>query len=329
MRPERVGDRGARTRSRRRARPTARRAGRRPGPRSPTARSALMRPPPSRTSRRRTRSRRRARCRAARATSARTGSTRRRTSVAVPFWSLTMKLACFSDTTAPPIRRPLSPAASISRPAESPGGLRKTLPADGMPSGWCAWRQRRISSRRPLIVVGVGGREPEGRVDDELAGLTRLGVLEPAVAVGERELRGRHDRLGPGRVEDARGLEDRGDIRLVGAGVGPHGTADRARDRRARTRGRSGRPAASRSPPGPSARRRRRCSARRRPCEPSARSWMTRPRMPASLMTTSLPRPRTRCGMPARAREADERPQLEGVVDRRRTGRPGRRRASS
>ena len=49
--------------------------------------------------------------------------------------------------------------------------------------------------------------------------------------------------------------------------------------------------------------------------EPSARSWITSPRTPRSLMTTSLPRPRTRCGMLARARESDEGAQLEDVVD--------------
>ena len=41
---------------------------------------------------------------------------------------------------------------------------------------------------------------------------------------------------------------------------------------------------------------------------------MTRPRTPASAMTTSLPRPRTTCGMPAAPGELDERPQLERVV---------------
>ena len=80
-----------------------------------------------------------------------------------------MKLACFSETTAPPIRVPLSPAASISRPAESPSGLRKTLPADGRPSGWCACRQWRISSRRALIVVRVRLGQPERGVDDHVA----------------------------------------------------------------------------------------------------------------------------------------------------------------
>ena len=37
--------------------------------------------------------------------------------------------------------------------------------------------------------------------------------------------------------------------------------------------------------------------------------------MPRSLMTRSLPRPRMRCGMAALPREADERAQLERVVD--------------
>src|SRR5204863_9277134 len=77
-------------------------------------------------------------------TSARTRPARRRTPAARPCWSCTRKLACFSETTAPPTRSPFNPAASISRPAESPDGLRKTLPADGSPSGWWACRQRRI-----------------------------------------------------------------------------------------------------------------------------------------------------------------------------------------
>ena len=56
--------------------------------------------------------------RSLRSTSARTRSARRRRSVALPFRSLTRKLACFSLTEAPPIRRPFRPAASISAPAE-------------------------------------------------------------------------------------------------------------------------------------------------------------------------------------------------------------------
>jgi len=51
-----------------------------------------------------------------------------------------MKLACFSDTRAPPRARPFSPQDSISRAAWSPGGLRNTLPALGNESGCEAMR---------------------------------------------------------------------------------------------------------------------------------------------------------------------------------------------
>ena len=59
----------------------------------------------------------------------RTSTTRRRTSSAVAPASAWKKLACFGETTAPPTRRPLSPSESMSRPAESPGGLANTEPA--------------------------------------------------------------------------------------------------------------------------------------------------------------------------------------------------------
>ena len=54
---------------------------------------------------------------------------------------LTMKFACFSEIRAPPIAWPLSPQASISRAAWSPGGLRNTEPAFGWLSGWVAMRR--------------------------------------------------------------------------------------------------------------------------------------------------------------------------------------------
>src|SRR6185312_6201369 len=53
---------------------------------------------------------------------------------------LTMKLACFIDTSAPPIAWPLRPQLSMSRAAWSPGGLRNTLPALGSDSGCVAMR---------------------------------------------------------------------------------------------------------------------------------------------------------------------------------------------
>ena len=52
-----------------------------------------------------------------------------------------MKFACSSDTRAPPIAWPFRPAASISRAAWSPGGLRNTLPAFGSESGCVAMRR--------------------------------------------------------------------------------------------------------------------------------------------------------------------------------------------
>ena len=56
--------------------------------------------------------------------------------LAVPASSLTMKFACLWLTDAPPTRRPFMPSPSISSPADGPSaGLRKTLPADGIPSG--------------------------------------------------------------------------------------------------------------------------------------------------------------------------------------------------
>ena len=108
-----------------------------------------------------------------RPTSARTSSPRRRTSVAVPFRSLTRKLACLSLTVAPPTRVPLRPAASMSRPAESPGGFRKYDPALGSPSGWWAWRQRRISSRRSRISSGVAGTSRNVAVEHDLGRAAR------------------------------------------------------------------------------------------------------------------------------------------------------------
>src|SRR5450759_3458094 len=62
------------------------------------------------------------------ATSARTCVIRSRTSWAPVPGDTTMKLACLSETRAPPRRWPIHPAASTSRPAESPSGLVNTDP---------------------------------------------------------------------------------------------------------------------------------------------------------------------------------------------------------
>ena len=62
------------------------------------------------------------------------------------------------------------------------------------------------------------------------SGRSVLAVLEPAVAIGQAEVGRGHLALGAVRGEDADRLEHSGDVGLVGAGVGPHGAADRARD---------------------------------------------------------------------------------------------------
>ena len=52
-----------------------------------------------------------------------------------------MKLACFSETRAPPRSKPFRPQDSIRRAAWSLGGLRNTLPALGSDSGCVAMRR--------------------------------------------------------------------------------------------------------------------------------------------------------------------------------------------
>src|SRR5437764_415114 len=82
-----------------------------------------------------------------------TSATRSSTSRAGAPGSAWKKFACLPDPTAPPTRRPLSPAASMSRPALSPGGLRNTEPAF-CPPGWCSRRHRTISATRASHAAG-------------------------------------------------------------------------------------------------------------------------------------------------------------------------------
>src|SRR5690606_5913513 len=75
-------------------------------------------------------------------------------SAAVALPVLTMKFACFCETIAPPSVRPFNPAASISRPAWSPGGLRNTEPQLGTRNGCVA---ARCASRRRIAVSSASG----------------------------------------------------------------------------------------------------------------------------------------------------------------------------
>ena len=175
----------------------------------------------------------------ARATSARTRSARRRTSAAVPLRSLTMKLACFGLTVAPPSVTPLSPRPSISAPADGPsGGLRNTLPALGMPEGLVGLAPVPDVVEALLDDVRLGRLEAERGAEDDLGrrgglvGFVDVGPagLEPALAVGQPELGRRQAALGPVGQQHEGGLEDRRHVGAVRPGVGPHGPAHAARD---------------------------------------------------------------------------------------------------
>ena len=94
------------------------------------------------------------------------------------------------DTSAVPRRRPLPPAASISRPAESPGGLVNTEPALGRRAGWPAASPR---SRRSRPCGGrVAGRQaepgghapPGGALTEERGSRGRGGGGHPSILPG-------------------------------------------------------------------------------------------------------------------------------------------------
>ena len=119
-------------------------------------------------SRRGTRSRTRARRRGARAMTARTCSASRRTSAAVPFWSLTMKLACFSDTTAPPIRWPLRPGLLDEPPGRVAVGVAEDAPGRRQPERLVGLAPAADLVEARLDDVRVGRAQLEGRVEHQL-----------------------------------------------------------------------------------------------------------------------------------------------------------------
>ena len=217
------------------------------------------------------------------------------------------KLACLSDTTAPPTRRPLSPAASMSRPAESPGGLRNTEPAFGA---------ARLVLASPAHDLGRPARS-------QAAGSSRVATNSAATTTSRRPARssagsrGRDRRrraarvagwLPPSRRSTTQAAaQDLDGLAAVPAGVHPHRPADRARDARRRTRARqaAGRRPARRAPgsgTAPPAR-----STTVTPCasgegsstaSKSPSSTTTRPGKPASATSRFDPRPTTRTARP-------------------------------
>src|SRR5438045_2055242 len=88
---------------------------------------------------------------------------RRSRSAALASPWLMMKLACFSDTEAPPMRKPLRPAASMRRAAWSPGGLVNTEPQLHSPIG-CEARRRSRSSRTSLSCAAGRLSKPQRAV---------------------------------------------------------------------------------------------------------------------------------------------------------------------
>src|SRR5207245_4752042 len=90
-------------------------------------------------------------------TASRISATKASTSSAVAPPILTMKLACLGETWAPPIRRPLRPAASIKRPAESPGGFLNVLPRLRLSIGWVSRRCFCTCLMRSRIADGSAG----------------------------------------------------------------------------------------------------------------------------------------------------------------------------
>ena len=122
------------------------------------------------------------------------------------------------------MRRPFSPAASTSRPAESPGGLVNTEPAFGPPGWLLPPPAHDLGDQR----LGRGRGRPgaaRARPDDHLGGAERR------VAVAEGELAAGHATR-PRRVPrstTADPTQHGGDVRAVAAGVHAHRAADRAR----------------------------------------------------------------------------------------------------
>ncbi len=83
---------------------------------------------------------------------------RARTSAALLPGDASMKLAWTGEKRAPPTTRPLQPAASSRRPAESPSGLVNTEPNVRTPCGWVARRWARNSARRAAMASESPGR---------------------------------------------------------------------------------------------------------------------------------------------------------------------------
>ena len=160
------------------------------------------------------------------------GATSRHTSSAEPPRSAWMKLACLVETWADPIRSPFSPAASTSRPAESPTGFTNTEPAFGPPAGApdASARCRSPSARRRPC--------PPARA--------RTRPTPPPLVSAQRPTSGSRARGAPASASAPRRVatskrgearQHRGDVRAVAPGVHPQRAAHRSRHARRPTPG--------------------------------------------------------------------------------------------
>ena len=205
-----------------------------------------------------------------------------------------MKLACLSETKAPPIRNPRRPTRSISSPADSsPGiGLTNTDPAF-CPPGWFSRRHRTISA----ISRSDRSTSPSASCRCANSTISWSSRLDP------RNLRpsdsaGRHAALLGAQIEDVGPHDARGDVGAVPAGVHPAPLRRSSRARRPpiRTRSVRRRPCGG---PAPAARRpsrsTHRCPATSMPSANSARLMAT-PANPASATSRLEPRPTTSTG---------------------------------
>ena len=242
------------------------------------------------------------------------------TSSADPPSSAWMKLACFSETRAVPIRNPFRPAASTSRPAESPGGLAKTEPAL-LPPGWCWRRHETISASCGPAGVDRSRRQRRTRPRRPPRSARSTTGGSRARAGPDRPRRRRRGQVEPPVPHQA----GRG-VRSVAAGVHPHRPADRPRhaDRPLQPgQARLDRPAGQHRQPGSPARpgpggRRCRCRSNRgRGERPDRESRRRRPAGSSPCRPPAPARDGRRAPAGRRAGRLRTRP--------RRTPRPGRR----
>ena len=189
--------------------------------------------------------------------------------------------------------RPFRPAAldELARPTAPSAGFRNVLPADGMPSGWWAWRQRRMSSRRSLISSGVAGSRRKRAPSTISAGsaspgwcLNRLSrYARPSSSTGSRasvpsaRRTSADSRTALTSEPWAPALAQTAPPTVPGT-ASPNSSPDSPAFWVSVAARAIGTPASA-TYVAPSTR------------LPSARTWTTRPRMPRSEITTLLPRP--------------------------------------